>query len=131
MATPAAVHRAAAPWASGSGAASGASPPPAGAGRANPSTAKPTIEPILTTVRRFCTQAPSWRPSQLMPVRSAMAPAAATWPPLIRQVQPPRGTARRTCAVEAAGTKLPRYSPKPTAMAAMPPDMMTRKAVQP
>ena len=41
------------------------------------------------------------------------------------------GADTRTCDVESNGKKLPRYSPKPTARAAMPPLMMTKKLAQP
>ncbi len=101
---------------------------------ARPSAPKAAIEPILSQVKAFCTPAPSRRPKWLIAVSSSTAPTAATCPPESVQVQPPPQpslTASSRWRVENQGRKLPRYSPKATAMAAMPPDMMTRKAVQP
>jgi hypothetical protein len=67
----------------------------------------------------------------LTPVRTTRAITAASWPPLIDQAQEPIGTENRMCWVEKNGRKLPRYSPKATPSAALPPDMITRKAIQP
>jgi hypothetical protein len=41
------------------------------------------------------------------------------------------GADTRTCDVERNGKKLPRYSPKPTERAAMPPLMITKKLAHP
>jgi hypothetical protein len=101
------------------------------AGTRRPSAPKARIEPTLSSVRAFCTQAPSFKPRWLIPVSSRIASAAATWPPLTVQLQPPTGTVSSTFPVENQGRKLPRYSPNATPRAAIPPDMMTRKAVQP
>jgi hypothetical protein len=60
-----------------------------------------------------------------------MARAAATWPPASVQVHGPTGTDSRMLSIAKKGAKLPRYSPKATAIAAMPPDMTIRKAAHP
>ena len=60
-----------------------------------------------------------------------MARAPASCPPLMVTARAPRGMERRMFLVEKNGMKAPRYSPKPTAMVAIPPVMITRKAPQP
>ena len=60
---------------------------------------------------------------------SATAPIACA--PLTDQVKEPSGTDHSTWSTENQGTKPPKYLPKPTASAALPPLMITQKAVQP
>jgi hypothetical protein len=60
-----------------------------------------------------------------------MASAPASWPPLRVQVKAPSGAETSTWSVAKNGRKKPRYCPKPTARAAMPPVMITRKQAHP
>ncbi len=101
------------------------------AGTRKPSTATARMAPILRTVIRFCTAAPCFRPKWLTAVRTRIAATAVTWTPERFQVQPPIVCEASTLAVEENGKNAPRYSPKPTAIAAMPPDIITRKQDQP
>src|SRR6266508_3857878 len=102
-----------------------------GAATKRPTPARAASDPILSIVTRFWSQAPSLTPAKLTAVRNAIARTPAIPPPVSRQVQLPIGRDARTWRVEKNGMNPPRYSPKPAASAAMPPDMMTRKEPQP
>jgi hypothetical protein len=102
-----------------------------GDGQARAATRKTAIPPSLSMVRPFWTQAPSLTPNWFTTVRTKIAPTPASCPPFSVHRQGPTGAEMRTWAVERNGKKLPRYSPKPTARAAMPPLMITKKLAQP
>src|SRR5262245_39810984 len=88
-----------------------------------PSGATAPIEAIFTTVRKLCIPAPGFRPKWLTTVMKRIATMPATCAPLSAQVQEPIVAEASTCDEEHQGMKAARYSPKPMAIAAAPPDM--------
>jgi len=115
--------------ASASGAAGSAAPQStaARAGRSAPPTTSAAIAPSLASVNRFCTLAPWRTPKWFVAVSTTIASSAASCAPFTCSAP----SDHTSLELENAGTSAPKYSPKPTAIAAIPPVMITIRQVQP
>src|SRR5262249_43039355 len=102
-----------------------------GDGATRPMPTRTSSAPNLRAVATFWTDAPSRTPSQFTAVRASTLTAAVSWGRVTDHVTPGSFTERSSTPDPSEGTKAPRYSPNPTAIAATPPVMMTRKEVQP